>query len=115
MQMIIIVGNLTKDAETRTTNRNGQNIEFVSFTVACNEQVGETRNTTYYEVTYQKTGNYPYLKKGQSVTVLGRFRPSVTKTQDGKEFHHYNVSAVSVELTGRKEQESQHQPQPGEW
>lgn len=105
MQIILLTGNLTKDAETKTGNRNGNNVEFVSFSLACNEQVGEEKLTTYYYVTCAKSGIYAYLKKGQPVTVIGSLRQTVSKGNDGREYHNNNVSAMRVELAGKKGQE----------
>lgn len=113
MQILFITGNLTKDATTQVTTRNGQQIEFISFTVACNEQVGENRETTYYNVTGSKSGIYPYLKKGQPVAIIGSFRQNESRNQDGKSFHHNNLSAYRIELAGKKGQDPQ--IQPGEW
>lgn len=114
--MILTGAHLTKDAATRTTTKNGQKTEFASFTVAHNEQVGDQRITTYYEVTAAKSGNFPYLKKGQAVNIVGTFRQSTTKAQDGREFNHNNISAYKVEVQFSKTSDAQAEsPQPGEW
>ncbi len=100
MQHITIIGNLTKDAELRTTSRQGVKSEFVSFTVACNEQRGDEKATTFFEVTSAKTGVFDYLKKGQKVCVIGNFRFNKTKDANGKEYDHLNIAAYGLELAG---------------
>lgn len=105
MQIILLTGNLTRDAESKVANRNGTNVDFISFSVACNEQVGDKKYTTYYEVTCAKGSIYAYLKKGQSVTVIGSFRQTTSIGSDGHEYHYNNVSAMRVELAGRIGQE----------
>ncbi len=100
MQNITLVGNLTKDAELKSTIRQGDKNEFVAFTIACNEQKGNEKSTTFYEVTCAKTGVFDYLKKGQKVAVAGPFRYLITKDDSGREYHHLNVIATTVELAG---------------
>lgn len=101
MQIISILGNLTKDAELKSTTRQGVKNEFIAFTVACNENKGDEESATFYDVTCAKSSVLEYLKKGQKVAVVGRFRFVVTKDQNGKEYPHLNVGAFSVELAGR--------------
>lgn len=113
MIITFATGSLTKDATTQVITRNGQKVEFISFTIACNETIGETRETTYFNVTASKSGIFPYLKKGQPVSVVGSFRQSESRNQEGKAFQHNNLSAFRVELAGKKGQEPQ--VQPGEW
>ena len=107
------IGNLTKDAITRATTRNGQPVEFISFTIASNYKVGDNRKTMYFNVTASKSGIFPYLKKGQPVMIWGSFDQSESKNQEGKTFQHNNISAFHIELTGKKGDEPQ--IQPGEW
>ncbi len=105
MQIIFLTGNLTKDAETKVSNKDGRTVEFVCFSMACNEQIGQQKATTYYDITSAKSGSYPYLKKGQPVSVIGNYRQTVSTAPGGKEFRHNNVSAFRVELAGKKGQE----------
>lgn len=100
MQNIFITGNLTKDAELKVTSRQGVRSEFVTFNVACNRKVNDTDRTTFYDVTCAKTGVFEYLKKGQKVTVAGRFSVNQTTGENGKVFVHLNINATEVELSG---------------
>jgi len=112
MQIIFLTGNLTRDAVIRTSNENGVTAEFISFNMACNEQTKTGRITTYYEVTCSKSGVFPFLKKGQYVSVFGNFRQTTSRSQDGKEYLHNSVSAWKVELPPKK---GDSPTQPGEW
>lgn len=100
MQQIFLIGNLTADAEVKSATRNGNKSEFVSFKLACNEQIGDEKTTTYYDVTMARTGVFDFLKKGQKVGVVGRFKFTVSRDGNGKEYPHLNVSASGVELAG---------------
>ena len=113
MQIIHLSGNLTKDAEIKSNTVQGHTNEFIAFRLAVNEIGGTTENTTYYDVTCQKTGIFDWLKQGTKVNVCGKFRFRVTKGNDGKEYTHLNVLAYSVELTGSKKIE-QSAPAPDE-
>ena len=109
MQIIMLTGRLVKDAILKSNTVQGVKTEFVSFTLACNENRGDSTNATFYDVTMPKTGVFEYLKSGQAVSVVGRFRYSVSKDSDGKEYHHLNVSAMNVELSGGKKKDSDSQ------
>lgn len=100
MQNILLIGNITSDAVVRSDTRQGAKSEFVSFTLACNEQRGDERTATFYDVICARTGVLDYLKKGQKVAVNGRFRFAVTQDESGKSHVHLNVSAYNVELCG---------------
>ena len=75
MQIIFITGHLTKDAVLKSTTTQGLKREFVSFSVACNEQRGDERSTTFYDVTMPKTGVLDFLKQGTKVNITV-YRPS---------------------------------------
>ena len=49
-----------------------------------------------------KTGVLEYLKKGQKVQVIGNFRFSLGEGKDGRSYPNLQVSALSVELAGKK-------------
>jgi single-stranded DNA-binding protein len=87
-QKLVLVGNITKDAEGRTSHKG--DVTFVSFTVA----VGYAEETTYFPVVMfgneRKEKLAPYLKKGRQVLVEGEVRVG----KNGK----FNVVAQTVEL-----------------
>ena len=102
MAKIIILGNLTSDAEVKSTVRADKPAEFVTFRVAENEKRGDESIPTYYDVTMGKTDVLEYLKKGQKVQVIGNFRFSLGEGKDGRSYPNLQVSALSVELAGKK-------------
>ena len=101
MAKIIILGNLTADAELKSTVKNDKTVEFVTFSVAENERWGDESISTYYDVMMGKTGVLEYLKKGQKVQVIGNFRFSVTN-KDGRSFPNLQLNSFRVELVGKK-------------
>lgn len=99
MQKIIIHGNLTKDAELVTFGER----TMVKFSVACNEGKDEKKRTTYYDVLSYSTAIQPYLVKGKDVIVAGRLDVKVSQGKDGKTYVNCNISADTVELCGRRD------------
>lgn len=113
MQNIQLIGRLVDDAAVKSTTRQGVKNEFVAFTVACNEDRGDERSATFYDVVMNKTGVLEYLKKGQMVYILGRFRFTVSNDEQGKSYPHLNVSVMDIQLVGGgKKQESAESPAP---
>lgn len=104
MQIIHIQGNLTADAQLKKVTVQGKESEFVSFSVAVNEKYNGNEETTFYDVTMQKTGIFNYLNKGQKVSIVGpfRFRKTTGKDKNGNpaEFCHLNVRVFTIELSG---------------
>ena len=106
MQLVTLVGNLTKDP-TFTPSHDGKKA-FGRLSIAVNERRGEEEVTNYYDVTLfgSLAENVAYsLRKGQRVLVTGRLSTSqetITK-QDGTEGHRNHVgiiaTAVGPELT----------------
>lgn len=100
MNKLTIIGNLTRDPETRTTQA-GKNV--CTFSVAVNRR-GE--GVDYFRVsawgalgeTCQK-----YLAKGRKVAVVGPVSVSSYTTQDGQTRADMNVMAQDVEFLTPKE------------
>lgn len=106
MQVITIHGNLVADAQLRTRKdaNNSSQSEFISFKVACNSVAGEVKETTYYDVTYRKTGIFEYLKKGQPVVVSGLLRATASVKENGQAYINMNIYNTSiVELAGKRQ------------
>lgn len=99
LQKIEIIGNLVSDAELRN-GKDGK--EFVSFRVAASEGSGDDRRTTYYDVSFSRSGLLQYLKKGQCVYVSGRLSLSAVCRED-KAFLNAYVSARDIVLLGGKD------------
>ena len=94
LQKIDLIGNLVADAEVRT-GKDGS--EYVGFRLAASEFSGEEKNTTFYEVTWAKSGVLEVLKKGQQVFVSGRLSLSVN-LKDDKAYLNARVKARDLIL-----------------
>lgn len=85
--MEMLIGNLTRNAETRVTSK-GKTV--VNFSIAINDSYqanGETiTNTTYVECGYWTKGNIaPYLKSGTLLVLFGRLlEPSAFINDSGE-------------------------------
>lgn len=104
MNKLTIIGNLTRDPETRVT-QSGSSV--CSFTVAVNRR-GQDDKTDYFRVSaWNKTGEtcQKYLAKGRKVAVTGPVSVSTYTWQDGKTYANLEVMAQDVEfLTPKAEQ-----------
>ena len=114
MQKLFIVGNLTGDPQTRTTN-SGK--EVCSFTVAVNRRQKKTDGTA--EADFFRVSAWEgmakvcqqYLAKGRKVAVTGTVSVSTYQAQDGTTRASMDVFAQDVEfLTPRGEGQSQSAP-----
>lgn len=104
MNKLTIIGNLTRDPETRVT-QSGSSV--CSFIVAVNRR-GQDDKTDYFRVSaWNKTGEtcQKYLAKGRKVAVTGPVSVSTYTGQDGKTYANLEVMAQDVEfLTPKAEQ-----------
>ncbi len=101
MNRLTIIGNLTRDPETRTT-QDGKSV--CSFTVAVNRRKkgGEENEADYFRVSaWQKLGEncQQYLAKGRKVAVSGPVSVSCYESrQDGRTYASLDVVAEDVEF-----------------
>ena len=104
MNKLSIIGNLTRDPETRVT-QSGSSV--CSFTVAVDRR-GQDDKTDFFRVSaWNKTGDtcQKYLAKGRKVAVTGPVSVSTYTGQDGKAYANLEVMAQDVEfLTPKGEQ-----------
>ena len=104
MNRCFIIGNLTRDPETRVT-QSGSSV--CSFTVAVNRR-GQDDKTDFFRVSaWNKTGEtcQKYLSKGRKVAVTGPVSVSTYTGRDGKTYANLEVMAQDVEfLTPKGEQ-----------
>ena len=103
MNHLMIIGNVTRDSELRTTP-NGVNV--CSFSVAVNERRGKNKEqqATFFRVTAwnklaETCGNY--VKKGMKIAVSGRVEISTYQTQKGEQRSELAVQADEVEFLTR--------------
>lgn len=95
MNKIILVGNLTKDPETRTTP-NGKTV--CNFDLAVNDRQG---NATYFRISaWEKQGEncQRYLSKGKKVMVTGPVSARAYTDRAGKANVSIEVTANEVEF-----------------
>ena len=106
MNRCFIIGNLTRDPETRVT-QSGASV--CSFTVAVNRR-GQDDKADFFRVSaWNKTGEtcQKYLSKGRKVAVTGPVSVATYAGQDGKAYANLEVMAQDVEfLTPRAEQQA---------
>ena len=101
----IVMGNLTRDPEMRTTP-SGQNV--TSFSVATNrswqDQNGEKKDAVEYHniVAWGKLGELvnSYLKKGRKVLVVGRLQTRNWDAEDGYKRNRTEIVATDINFVG---------------
>lgn len=96
---IMLIGNLTKDPESRYT-QSGKLV--VSATLAVNEKWGEKETVTFVTLTFwEKLGEIveKYLRKGSAVFVEGSLR--ITKSGEGSDAKWWaSVNVTSMTMLG---------------
>ena len=98
MNKIILIGNLTRDPETRTTP-SGHSV--CNFDIAVNDRRGGQENTLYFRVAaWDKTGEscQRYLTKGRKVFVAGPLSYRTYQANDGTTRVSLEVNANDVEF-----------------
>ena len=98
MNKIILIGNLTRDPESRTTP-SGHTV--CNFDIAVNERRGGQDNTLYFRVAaWDKTGEscQRYLSKGRKVFVAGPLSARTYQANDGTTRVSLEVNANDVEF-----------------
>lgn len=101
MNKITIIGNLTRDPETRTT-QSGKSV--CTFNVAVNRR-GNQQEADYFRVSaWNQTGEAcsKYLTKGSKVAVVGNVSLNTYTTQNGENRASMEVYAQDVEFLTRK-------------
>ena len=107
MNKAIIVGNLTKDPEMRTTP-NG--VSVTSFTVAVNRryksQDGQQQTDFINCVAWRSTAEFvaKYFTKGSRIGVVGTIQTRTYDDQNGNKRYVTEVVADEVEFAGSKAQ-----------
>jgi single-strand DNA-binding protein len=100
MAHVIIPGNLGRDAEYKQT-QSGQ--ELCRFTVASDSGFGDSKQTTWFDVTKWGKGSRglaDLLRKGSKVTVIGELS---TREHEGKTYLQCRADNITVHsATGEK-------------
>lgn len=103
MNKTTIIGNLTRDPESRTTDTNS----VCSFVVAVNRR-GQTQKADYFRVSaWNGLGEncQRYLTKGKKVCVVGRISASAYIGQDGNPQASLDLMAEDVEFLSPSQQQ----------
>ena len=101
MNRVHLIGNLTRDPETRTT---GTGLTVCRFTLAVNRRMKKqdgTQETDYINVTAWRTlgeNCAKYLSKGKKAGVSGSIQTRTYEAQDGSKRHAFEVVADEVEF-----------------
>lgn len=106
MNKLYIIGNLTKDPETRTTQ---SGVTVCSMTVAVNRKHASEPTTDFYRVSaWNKLGEScaRYLAKGKKVAVVGELQPRLYDAKDGQQRLSLDLLAEEVEFLSPKEKDT---------
>ena len=98
MNKIILIGNLTRDPESRTTP-SGHTV--CNFDIAVNDRRGGQDHTMYFRISaWDRTGEscQRYLSKGRKVFVAGPLSARTYQANDGTPRVSLEVTATDVEF-----------------
>lgn len=115
MNKLTIIGNLTRDPESRTT---GSGNTVCSFTVAANRR--KTQHSNQPEADFFRVNAWNqlgencqrYLAKGRKVCVVGRVSVSTYQANDGTTRASMDVMAEEVEFLSSRADEAGYTPAP---
>ena len=108
MNKLYLIGNLTKDPETRTTP-NGKTV--CNFDIAVNDRQG---NATYFRISaWSQLGEscHKYLSKGKKVSVVGPVSVRAYTDRNGKANANIEVTANEVEFLSPRDSYEQQECQ----
>ena len=113
MNKLIIIGNLTRDPELRTT---ATGLSVCSFTVAVNKrrQQGQPEEADYFRVTaWRERGETcaKFLQKGKKVMVCGPVSVSTYTNNNGDTKATLEVTADEVEFLSPRVSDTQPEPE----
>lgn len=105
MNKLMIIGNVTRDPEMRTTQ---SGIPVCTFTVAVNRRQGAQQEADFMKVTaWRQLGELcnKYLAKGRKVAVVGSVAASAYTGKDGTAKASLEVTADEVEFLSPRDAE----------
>ena len=100
MNKVYLIGNLTRDPETRTTTTG---IQVCNFSIAVNRRrrAEGTQETDYFNiVAWRQLADLcsKYLSKGRKVAVSGSIQTRTYEAQDGSKRNAFDIVADEVEF-----------------
>lgn len=110
MNQLNIIGNLTRDPESRTTQ---SGIQVCTFTVGVNRRNDREKSDFFRVNAWGELGNNcaRYLSKGKKVCVIGQVSVSTYTTQNGETRANMDVFAEKVEFLSPAGNAQQNAPQ----
>lgn len=106
MNKLHLIGNLTKDPETRTTP---SGVTVCSFTIAVNRRFANSdgdRQTDFFRINaWRQLGDVcaRFLSKGKKVAVVGELQARMYEAKDGQQRMSLDVQADEVEFLSPKD------------
>lgn len=109
MNKIVLIGNLTRDPETRAT---ASGVTVCSFTIAVNRRfaVNGEKVTDFFRINAWKQMGEAcgrYLEKGKKVAVVGELQARTYEAKDGSTRMSLDVQADEVEFLSPKSEPRQ--------
>ena len=104
MQQITLIGNIGKDAEVKKLGNN----DYTCFNVGVSKKDSKGESITTWYTCYKYGTNdklIQFLTKGTKVAVSGDLTAKMTESS-GKTYLNLNVSVLSLELLGSKQESS---------
>lgn len=102
LNKVMLIGNLTKDAETKFTT-SGKAV--TNFSIATSYGFGDKKETTYTDVTlWDKEKVSQYLVKGTTVYVEGTLTNRSYEDKNGNKVYKTFVTGFEIKLLGGKPQ-----------
>ena len=108
MNMVILIGRLTKDPEIRVISQSETTV--ANFTLAVDRPMAKEKTADFIRIVcFGKTAELceRFLTKGRQVAVHGRIQTGSYKTQSGETRYTTEVVAERVEFLGSKGDYSQ--------
>lgn len=112
MNKVVLVGNMTRDAETRyTKNKNGEDMAIARFTIAVKLPHKKDESAFISCVAFGKTGEVieKYTRKGSKVGVTGYIQTGSFE-KDGVKHYTTDVIVEEVEFLSKAEQKQEQKP-----
>ena len=104
MNKMTLIGNLTKDPETRLVNGINGEAKVTNFTVAANDGFGEHKQTVFVRVTaWNGFGEMcaKYLRKGSKVYAAGPVTASAYLNSEGKAVGQLEMKLDDIEFLSK--------------